>query len=343
MQIERSNNVQVKQCVRICIGLLLMLSTSVMAMTPITIGVGGKALPYYLPLTVALQKGYFYAQGLDVTLQDFSGGGRALQAMMAGATEATVGAYEHTLRLQAQGRKVSAVILLGRSPGLALLARSEVGSVRALKGKRIGVLSLGSSSQFFASSLLARAGLSDTDVTFVAVGNGVSALAALGKGNIDAISTVEPLLSQALRREGIHSLVDTRQPDTSKAVYGGDMPAAVLYLPMSYIESHPETVQAMVNALSSALKWLQQASADDVVKLVPKSYWMNDKDLYRQVITAALPTYSPDGCLTLAGQNNAVKLLRSFVPLLVLTATTIQASFYPRFIQQVGLCHPEQN
>ena len=41
--------------------------------TKITIGVGGKTLFYYLPLTIAEQKGYFKDEGLDVEFQDFPG------------------------------------------------------------------------------------------------------------------------------------------------------------------------------------------------------------------------------------------------------------------------------
>ena len=38
-----------------------------------TIAVGGKNLLYYLPLTIAEQRGYFKAEGLDVTIVDFAG------------------------------------------------------------------------------------------------------------------------------------------------------------------------------------------------------------------------------------------------------------------------------
>ena len=34
---------------------------------------GGKALLYYLPLTIAERKGYFKEQGLDVEINDFEG------------------------------------------------------------------------------------------------------------------------------------------------------------------------------------------------------------------------------------------------------------------------------
>src|SRR3546814_20736180 len=85
--------------------------------TKLTLGVGGKALFYYLPLTIAEQKGYFKGEGLDVTINDFGGGAKSLQALVGGSVEAVTGAYEHTIRMQQQGQDIKAVLQLGRFPG----------------------------------------------------------------------------------------------------------------------------------------------------------------------------------------------------------------------------------
>ena len=47
----------------------------------LTLGVGGKPLLYYLPLTIAERKGFFKEQGLDVEINDFGGGAQSLQAL----------------------------------------------------------------------------------------------------------------------------------------------------------------------------------------------------------------------------------------------------------------------
>ena len=52
--------------------LTIAASASAFAQAPekpkLTLGVGGKALLYYLPLTIAERKGYFKEQGLDVEI-----------------------------------------------------------------------------------------------------------------------------------------------------------------------------------------------------------------------------------------------------------------------------------
>ena len=67
----------------------------------LTIAVGGKNLLYYLPLTIAESLGYFKAEGLDVTIVDFAGGSKALQAVVGGSADVVSGAFEHTLLMQA--------------------------------------------------------------------------------------------------------------------------------------------------------------------------------------------------------------------------------------------------
>ena len=74
----------------------------------LTVAVGGKNLLYYLPLTIAEQRGYFKAEGLDVSIADFAGGARALQALVGGSADVVSGAFEHTVNMQAKGQRLRA-------------------------------------------------------------------------------------------------------------------------------------------------------------------------------------------------------------------------------------------
>ncbi|WP_348239983.1 ABC transporter substrate-binding protein, partial [Salmonella enterica] len=91
----------------------------------LTLGVGGKPLLYYLPLTIAERKGFFKEEGLDVEINDFGGGAKSLQALVGGSVDVVTGAYEHTIRMQAKGQDIRAVIELGRFPGIVLAVKKE--------------------------------------------------------------------------------------------------------------------------------------------------------------------------------------------------------------------------
>src|SRR6516225_9866369 len=84
------------------------------------LGVANKAHLYYLPVTIAERRGHFRDYGLAIAMSDFEGGGQAFDALLAGSVDIAAGAYEHTLRAQAMGQDVCAVIELGRFPGVVL-------------------------------------------------------------------------------------------------------------------------------------------------------------------------------------------------------------------------------
>src|SRR6185369_15335901 len=129
--------------------------------TKVALGVGGKPLLYYLPLTIAERKGFFKQQGLDVEINDFGGGAKSLQALVGGSVDVVTGAYEHTIRMQVKGQDIRAVIELGRFPGMVLAVKKEkaaqIKSPADLKGANIGVTAPGSSTNFFAQYLLVKA------------------------------------------------------------------------------------------------------------------------------------------------------------------------------------------
>src|SRR5258708_24627235 len=89
----------------------------------LTLGVGGKTALYYLPLTICERLGYFKEQGLDVTINDFRGGAQSLQALVGGPVHVVTGAYEHTIRRQAKGQDIRAVVQLGRFRGIVCVSR----------------------------------------------------------------------------------------------------------------------------------------------------------------------------------------------------------------------------
>src|ERR671920_566250 len=91
----------------------------------VLLGVGGKPLLYYLPLTVAERRGFFKEEGLDVEINDFGGGAKSLQALIGGSVDVVTGAYEHTIRMQAKGQDIQAVCELGRFPAIVIGVKTE--------------------------------------------------------------------------------------------------------------------------------------------------------------------------------------------------------------------------
>ena len=284
--------------------------------TKISIAVGGKNLFYYLPLTIAERLGYFKDEGLDVEISDFPGGAKALQALVGGSADVVSGAYEHTINMQAKGQNIQAFVLQGRAPQIVLAYSTKnmpnYQSIADLKGKKIGVTAPGSSTSMMASYVLAKAGIKPSEVSFIGIGAGPGAVAAMRSGQLDAICNLDPVITMLQEKNDIKIISDTRTLKDTKSVYGGNMPAAVLYAQSSFIEKNPNTTQALTNAIVRALKWLNQAGPSDIVKTVPENYLLGDRSLYLAAWQGVKEAISPDGIIPNDGPATALKMLTQF-------------------------------
>jgi NitT/TauT family transport system substrate-binding protein len=306
----------------------------------LALGVGGKGLLYYLPLTIAEQRGYFKEQGLNVTINDFAGGARSLQGLVGGSLDVVTGAYEHTIRMQAKGQDIRAVIELGRFPGMVLAVKKEkaaqIKSFKDLKGAKIGVTAPGSSTNFFVNALIAKEGLKPEDVSIIGVGTGATAVAAIKKGEIDAIVNLDPAISKLTQDGDIVILADSRTEEGNMKLFGGNNPAAVVYLKADFIEKNPVTTQHIVNAFYKALKWLETAGPEDVAKTVPEDFYLGDRPLYLAALKASSAMFSRNGLITDQGKKNGHDMLVQFDKELAGAKVDLNKTFDDRFVKKAA-------
>jgi NitT/TauT family transport system substrate-binding protein len=311
----------------------------------VTIAVGGKNLLYYLPLTVAEQKGFFKDEGLDVEIVDFAGGAKALQAVVGGSADVVSGAFEHNINMQAKGQPMRAFVLQGRAPQIVLAVNTKTvpnfKSVADLKGKKIGVSAPGSSTNIMANFVLAKAGLKPSDVSFVGVGASQGAVAAMRAGQIDAISNLDPVITILARSNDIKIISDTRDVAEADKVFGGPMPAATLYSPVSFIEKNPNTVQALTNAIVRANKWIQQAGPSEIVKTVPESYLLGDRAVYIDAFLKAKPALSPDGMIPEQGPATALRALQSVDEKMKNAKIDLKSVYTNEFVKKANAKYPK--
>ncbi|MGB4925663.1 MAG: ABC transporter substrate-binding protein [Giesbergeria sp.] len=304
----------------------------------LTIAVGGKNLFYYLPLTIAEQLGYFKDEGLDVTIVDFAGGSKALQAVVGGSADVVSGAFEHTVNMQFKGQPMRAFVLQGLAPQVVLGINPKTmpnyQSVADLRGKKIGVTAPGSSTNVMVNYVLAKAGIKSSEVSFVGVGAANGAVAAMRSGQIDAISNLDPVITLLQRSGDLKIVSDTRIVSEAEKVFGGPMPAACLYAPEPFVRANPGTVQALTNAIVRADRWIHSAGPGDVIKVVPESYLLGDRAIYIDGFLAAQKALSPDGMFPTAGAQTAYRALASVDPKIAAAKLDLDAVYTNEFVKK---------
>lgn len=311
----------------------------------LTVAVGGKNLFYYLPLTIAEQLGYFKAEGLDVTIVDFAGGAKALQAVVGGSADVVSGAFEHTINMQAKGQAMRAFVLQGLAPQIVLGVNPKTmpnfKSIADLKGKKIGVTAPGSSTNVLVNFVLAKAGLKPSDVSIIGVGAANGAVAAMRSGQIDAISNLDPVITLLQRSGDLKIVTDTRIVSEAETVFGGPMPAGCLYAPQAFLDKNPGTTQALTNAMVRANKWIQAAGGGDIIKVVPESYLLGDRAVYIDGFLAAQKALSPDGSIPPKGADTALRALASVDSKLASAKLDLNAVYTNEFVKKANAKYPK--
>src|SRR5579863_9073885 len=100
----------------------------------VRLAVGGQAQLIYLSATLAQELGFYKDEGLAVSIEDFPGGAKALEALLGGSADVVCGFYDHAIQMAAQGKQVRAFVSILRYPGLVAVAGSPaIGRIEDLK------------------------------------------------------------------------------------------------------------------------------------------------------------------------------------------------------------------
>ena len=306
-------------------------------LSTVRLGVGGKAALYYLPLTITERLGYFKDEGLTVEISDLQGGSKTMQALVGGSIDVASGAYEHTITIQSKGQNIQAFVAQGRYPGFALgVAKAKAASYKSpkdLKGMKIGVTAPGSGTQTFVEYLLNKDGLKGSDVAFIGVGSSAGGAAAVRTGKIDAISNIDPLMTELETSGDVVIMVDTRTTKGTLATFGSPMPAGTLYTSKEFIAKNPRTVQALTNAMVRALLWIQKATPAQVADTVPPQY-VHNRDLYLASFAKVREGISPDGLIPREGAENTLRMLKEFDAATKAATIRLDDTYTNRFVEQ---------
>ncbi len=183
---------------------VLMISSLVARAEAGTVNVAIVGFTVNAAFTTAKERGYYREEGLDVQfiLMNAVVASRALIARDVEFASLSGAALTAVLA----GAPLRFLFSSFYRPLLWLYARPDIREVKGLKGKRIGVSSIGSNDDFLLRDLLKRNGMeSDKDIAILGLG-GPLGHAALRSGSVDAAVTVLPH-NFKLEEEGFRELV----------------------------------------------------------------------------------------------------------------------------------------
>lgn len=214
----------------------------------------------HAPALVGLQRGILQEDlgETKLTTQVFNAGPAAIEALSAGAIDATFIGPNPSINsfIQSAGRSVR-VVAGAATGGAALVVRAGIDSVEQLAGTTLATPQLGNTQDVALRSWLADEGYKTDingggDVAITPTENS-QMLTLFQSGQIDGAWVPEPWVSRLVLDEGAHVLVDE-----ADLWDDGAFPTTVLLVNADFLEKHPETVKALVQANLDSIAWIEE-------------------------------------------------------------------------------------
>jgi NitT/TauT family transport system substrate-binding protein len=264
-----------------------------------------------MPFGIAMAKGYFKEEGLNITgLISSAGGGTTLRNMLAGGGvpygEVNPGVVVSAVLAGADLRIVSDNVLTVAEFVWVVKPDSPIKTIKDVKGKKIGYTNPRSTSQALANMLVQAAGLKPEDVELVKTGGFGEGIAALDVGLVDITPMTEPLWSKLKNKYRAVVVASEALPPLDNVV-------GVATVEM--MEKRGDFIRAVIRARRKAVQFMKD-HPDEAGDIIAKQYNL-DPEVARSAVrnlTTSMSQGVPywgDGQIHLEGLKRMIEAQRS--------------------------------
>jgi ABC-type nitrate/sulfonate/bicarbonate transport system substrate-binding protein len=224
--------------------------------------------PNMLDMLLAEEQGVYAAQGLEVEWVPL-GGEKAGRALVRREVDFAIQIAAALRLVMMEGARLKVVLIIHKDPPHWLMARPGISSVQDLKGKTVGAGARGSDSAVLVEAWLERHGLKpgvDVQVTYHPTQPDWA------RGWIrmtDDVPMAIPLEREMLETKGWSPLVELTSVFPGLLSHG-------LVVTEDSLEKRPETVQKLIQAHRSVVKYIGEAP-QEVIACIQKR-WEIDRD-----------------------------------------------------------------
>ena len=246
-----------------------------------------------LPFRVALARGFFKSQGLDILPIFVRGGPAALAALSSGEVEfAEIGGAQAIMRSRARGLDVAIIGAISNTVAYQLVGSKSTRTLEELKGKVVGVTGAGAFSDFATRTFLRRKGIDpDKDVLLRAIGGSNLRVGALEKGLV-AAAPFAPEDTVRLTRIGYPMLANFS--DTL------NIPQTLITTRNDYLDKQADVSKRFLKGLVLGIYHAKSNKADSI-KAGFEAKLQGEAEIIQQAYDLFAPGFSSDLSVNIAG------------------------------------------
>ena len=251
----------------------------------------GKAVAFawtFTPLDVGIQTGIFAKHGLEIEASDATGDAKLQQALTADSLDVGIGSGPG-MAFMAKGVPAKAVAAMAGVPrNMAVMVgyNSTAKAVDDLKGKKLGVTTVGSLTDWIGKRINALKGWGAEGITTVPIGGMPPARAAIKTGQIDGyIGALET--GYALEEAKEWRVITTATP------FVDDFITHVFFVRDDVIAKRPEAVRAFLKGWFETIAFMK-ANKDKSVEITSKVLNLSPTVISR-AYDEQIPIFTTDG------------------------------------------------
>lgn len=237
---------------------------------------------FYAPQYVAIEKGYFKEEGIDLNLVTGFGADKVMAAVLSGDAEIGFMGSESSIYAYQQGAndKVVNFAQLTQRAGNFLVSREKIPEFQweDLKGKEILGGRKGGMPEMVFEYILKEKGMDpDKDMSIDRSIDFGSTAAAFSGGQGDFSVEFEPSAT-ALEKEGAGYVV------ASCGVESGYVPYTAYSAKESYMKENPEVIQGFTNALQKGMDYVNAHTPEEIAGVIQPQFKESDLETITTIV-----------------------------------------------------------
>lgn len=244
---------------------------------------------FYAPQYVAIEKGFFEEEGLDIELTTTAGGDKTMTALLSDSIDVALVGSETSIYVAAQGANDPVINFaqLTQTDGTFLVSREKIDNFSwdMLEGSTFLGQRKGGMPQMAGEFTLKKHGIDPhNDLNLIQNIDFANIAPSFSSGTGEFVQLFEPTAS-VFEKEGIGHIV------ASFGVESGHLPYTTFMTKDSYMEENKETVEKFTRAIYKAQQWVDSHSAKETAEAI--SGYFEDTDT--EIIEMAVDRYKSQG------------------------------------------------
>ena len=219
---------------------------------------------------MAQQEGLFKKNGLDVELIHIASSSRGIQAILAGEIAFSFMDGSNAAQANLKGANIAFVAGATNRQVFSLMAKPEFKRITDLRGKKIGITRVGSSTHTSALYALGSAGLKPADYQILPLLEVPNIYTALAAGQIDA-GVMSPPTNARAKRSGFVELMNI-------AKEGPEFVSVAVGTSRTYIKANEDIVRRVVRAYAEGVQVFKSNKAA-ALRMIQKQLKVSDPEI----------------------------------------------------------------